>query len=258
MSSRSRSERIYVVKDGERIGPYTADELLDRVDDGEISYEDFCLRQGDPRHVPVREVLDWDDGQWREAGWDFDDGEEEEEDEDQDDDEGSESAGQRWPEPKVRSVAKAAAQRALPDDPNARLYHGHPALLSFPKSLLLAVLAIVQGLVLWDQNGWFLFGGLLVALFAFGFILVERSMREYLITPKRVEIVHGLLAKNSNEMRIEDIRAINVKKPGILGLLGIGDVEFASAGSDSEEVVFSRAARPEAIKDLVRRLQDRA
>ena len=255
MSSRSRSERIYVIKDGERIGPYTSDELLDRVDDGEIFYEDFCLRQGDSRHVPVREVLDWDDDQWREAGWDPDDGDEDEE-EDQEYDEQSESAGPRWPEPTARPAAKAGAQRALPDDPNARLYHGHPALLSFPKSLLLAVLAIVQGLVLWDRNGWFLFGGLLVALFAFGFILVERSMREYLITPKRVEIVHGLLAKNSNEVRIEDIRAINVKKPGILGLLGIGDVEFASAGSDSEEVVFSRAARPEAIKDLVRRLQD--
>jgi hypothetical protein len=250
----SRSEKIFVVKDGDRIGPYTVDELLERVDNGEILYEDFCLRQGDSRHVPVREVLDWNDDDWREAGWDesYDD----EFEEDEDDEIEAEGKAGSWPEPAARP-APAESSRHPIDDPATRLYAGHPALLSFPKSLLLSAVAIGQGIVLWNSNGWFLFGGLLVALTAFGYILVERSMREYIITPKRVEIIHGFLAKNSQEVRIDDIRAINVKKPGLLGLLGIGDVEFASAGSDTVEVVFAKAARPEAIKGLVRRLQDR-
>ena len=252
-----RPEKIFVVKDGERIGPYTVDELLDRVDGGEILYEDFCLRQGDSRHVPVREVLDWDDDDWREAGWE--DNHEERADFDGDEDEGNEADSAdspSWPEPATRPQRDESRRNPI-DDPSTRLYAGHPALLSFPKSLLLAALAIGQGIVLWDSNGWFLFGGLLVALTAFGYILFERSMREYIITPKRVEIIHGFLAKNSHEVRIDDIRAINVKKPGLLGLLGVGDVEFASAGGDDVEVVFSQAARPEAIKGLVRRLQDR-
>ena len=254
----ARTEKIFVVKDGGRIGPYSVDELLDRVDNGEILYEDFCLRQGDSRHVPVREVLDWDDDDWREAGWEEDsDDEEEFIDDDDDEDEADEpDEASCWPEPAARSSDESSVRHPI-DDPNTRLYAGHPALLSFPKSLLLAALAIGQGIVLWDSNGWFLFGGLLVALTASGYILVERSMREYIITPKRVEIIHGFLAKNSHEVRIDDIRAINVKKPGLLGLLGVGDVEFASAGSDTVEVVFSRAARPEEIKGLVRRLQDR-
>lgn len=243
-----RSERIYVVKDGERIGPYNVDELLKRVDRGEILYEDFCLRQGDSQHVPVREVLDWDDADWREAGWQDDE-------EDTEDEDGNVQAPKSWPEPRPR--ATAAPDRPDINDPASRLYVGHPSLLSFPKSLLLALTGIGLGLVLWDRNGWFLFGGLVLALLVFAYILFERSMRQYLITPKRVEIVHGFIAKNSNEVRIDDIRAINVKKPGFSGLIGIGSVEFASAGGDDIEVIFTQVSRPDAIKDLVRRLQDR-
>ncbi len=246
-----RPERIYVVKDGERIGPYNVDELLERVDRGEILYEDFCLRQGDSQHVPVREVLDWDDADWRAAGWQA---EEEAEDIEEDEDDEREEP-ESWPEPGPR--ATAASGRPDINDPSSRLYVGHPSLLSFPKSLLLAVFGLGVGLLLWDRNGWFLFGGLVLALLVFAYILFERSMRQYLITPKRVEIVYGFIAKNSNEVRIDDIRAINVKKPGFIGLLGIGSVEFASAGGDEIEVVFTQVSRPDAIKDLVRRLQDR-
>lgn len=246
-----RSERIYVVKDGERIGPYTTDELLERVDRGEILYEDFCLRQGDSQHVPVREVLDWDDADWRAAGWQENEDEDADEEDDDEDDDESES----WPGPGPRAMP--ASGRPDINDPASRLYVGHPSLFSFPKSLSLAIAGLGLGLVLWDRNGWFLFGGLVLALLVFAYILFERSMRKYLITPKRVEIVHGFIAKNSNEVRIDDIRAINVKKPGFIGLLGIGSVEFASAGGDDIEVIFTQVSRPDAIKDLVRRLQDR-
>jgi len=251
-----RSERIYVVKDGERIGPYNVDELLARVDRGEILYEDFCLRQGDSQHVPVREVLDWDDADWREAGWQAQaEGQTGADDDDADADGGENEESEAWPAPGPR--ANSPIGRPDINDPSARLYVGHPALLSFPKSLLLAFTGIGVGLILWERNGWFLFGGLILALLVFAYILFERSMRQYLITPKRVEIVHGFIAKNSNEVRIDDIRAINVKKPGFIGLLGIGSVEFASAGGDEIEVVFTQVSRPNAIKDLVRRLQDR-
>ncbi|CAN5196335.1 hypothetical protein BH23VER1_BH23VER1_09590 [soil metagenome] len=59
-------------------------------------------------------------------------------------------------------------------------------------------------------------------------------------------------------MRICDIRAINVRQRGLLGLLGVGTVEFASAGSDAIEVAFSNVRRPHRIKALVRQLQDNA
>ncbi len=69
---------------------------------------------------------------------------------------------------------------------------------------------------------------------------LHRYASLYLITDRRVELVNGLIAKSSREIRIQDIRAINVSRQGILGLFGIGTVEFASAGSDGVEVAFDK------------------
>jgi hypothetical protein len=136
------------------------------------------------------------------------------------------------------------------------LYRGHPAWLSYWKSLLFSVLVLVAGMVMWEVSGWVLFGGLVVTLAAYGYAMMERSMREYLVTPKRVEVVHGLISKSSEEVRVCDIRAINVRKTGLKGLLGIGSVEFASAGSDGGDVVFEDVMGAHRLKERVRQLQD--
>ena len=81
-------------------------------------------------------------------------------------------------------------------------------------------------------------------------------MRQYLISRKRVEIIYGLLIKSSHEVRISDIRTINVKANGLKGLMGVGNVEFASAGSGGMEVEFRGVRRPHQIKELVRAIQD--
>mgnify|MGYP001283869533 CR=1 FL=1 len=87
-------------------------------------------------------------------------------------------------------------------------------------------------------------------------ILLQRSLRLYLITPRRIEVVKGFIAKSSNEVRIEDVRAINVHTPGLAGLLGVGTVEFASAGGSEIDVEFKQVYAAHRIKSLVRRLQD--
>jgi len=66
----------------------------------------------------------------------------------------------------------------------------------------------------------------------------------------------GLFAKSSTEIRIKDIRSINVKKSGLLGLLGVGDVEFSSAASDKAEIVFSSISSATEVRDLVRNYQE--
>ena len=58
-----------------------------------------------------------------------------------------------------------------------------------------------------------------------------------MVTPKRVELVWGLLTKSSNEVRIEDIRTINVRRKGFSGLLGIGTIEFSSTGDKIDTVI---------------------
>lgn len=250
---------IYVLKDGARIGPFEVDDLLELVESGEISYDDVCLRAGSVECERVRQVLDWEDDEAPPAKRErrADSPEEAEEDWDEDDDQVVAEDGTEECAPAGELPGPPRRGPALPPrDPGAILYAGHPSVLSFPKTLLLIAAAIGAGIVLRENSGWWLFAGLIVALFGVSWILLERSMKLYLITPKRVEVVTGFIAKSSHEVRIEDIRAINVHRPGIAGLIGVGTVEFASAGGADIDVAFSDVYAAYRIKVLVRRLQD--
>ncbi len=96
---------------------------------------------------------------------------------------------------------------------------------------------------------------LLVALLTFGFVGLQRRKRRYSITNRRVIVETGLVVRDSNEIRIQDIRSINVTKSAVVGLLGIGNVEFSSAATDDADVVFFGVAGADKVRDLVRKLQ---
>lgn len=274
-SGDAPEDAVYVLKDGARLGPFTEDELLEMIEEGTLQYEDVCLRAGRIETERIHQVLDWEEDRDFEIGpaasssslppekeptdleedWDEDDDEEEwepaaealSENEEEFSDSGSAD------EPIARPRRQPAAP---PRNPNLILYAGHPSVLSFPKSLLLIAIGIGGGLYGRTHHPGWLLAGLVFALFGVSWVLLQRSMRLYLITPRRVEIVTGLIAKNSNEVRIEDIRTINVLTPGLRGLLGVGTVEFASAGGSSVEVAFAEVHAAHRIKGLVRRLQD--
>ena len=86
-------------------------------------------------------------------------------------------------------------------------------------------------------------------------IAARRESQRYCVTAKRVILEIGLLAKSSNEIRVQDIRSINVRKRGIGGLFGVGNVEFSSAATDDADVIFFMVAGADAVRDLVRKLQ---
>lgn len=238
------SDRIFVLKDGRRVGPLTLDDLLDAVESGEVKIDDPCLRGDANECERVRDVLDWD----RESApiktepLEEEGAEPDDDAEDWTEDEADEEPDNSPPPP--------------PSDPGAILYAGHPSFLSYPKVLVLIAAALIGGIWFRDTSNWYFFGGLVTALFGVSWVLLERSMHLYLITPRRVEIITGLIAKSSNEVRIEDIRTINVVKKGLPGLLGVGNVEFASSGGGSVEVSFQDVWAANRIKGLVRRLQD--
>jgi len=96
---------------------------------------------------------------------------------------------------------------------------------------------------------------LLPLLWVFTSVTLQRFKRFYRITNQRAEMEIGLIVKNSNEIRIQDIRSINVSKSGIGGWLGVGTIEFSSAASDDAEVVFFKVANADSIRDSVRKLQ---
>lgn len=266
---------VYVLKDGARLGPYTIDDLLELIDEGTLRYEDVCLREGEIACERLRDVLDWDGDDDPEIGKekaevekeipesedeaeeDEDDEDEEYEEDDEDDEEEEADADFEFDEEEPLPPARPIRRRpSLPKNPNLILYAGHPSVLSFPKTLAVILFAIGGAIYGRQFSSWWLFGGLLAALFGVSWILLQRSMQLYLVTPRRVELIKGLIAKNSNEVRIEDIRTINVRTPGVRGLLGVGTVEFASAGGGAVEVTFADVQSAHRIKGLVRRIQD--
>lgn len=96
-------------------------------------------------------------------------------------------------------------------------------------------------------------GALAVILFLWMYI--DRSRRKYLVTDHRVSVEFGILSKNSKEMRLEDIRSINLTTTGLSGLIGIGRVEFSSSSMDEDDVVFWNTPGAARIRDLVRAQQ---
>jgi len=237
-------ERFFVLRDGTSLGPFGIEDLLEALETGEVDYGDLCLREGGGPPEPLSDVLDWEDGPGGGRGeasggiaWDEDE-EEDEEDGADEDDPGAGGARRR----------RAAQREPL-------LFRGHPSVLTFPFALL--SLAGGLGGALW-AHAWdvrlsiALFA---IAVFALGYLVLMRYLREYFITSRRVETVSGLVARSSKEVRIADIRAINVTCRGFSGLLGIGTVDFFTTG-DRPEVVFLDAWAAARIKRLVRDLQD--
>lgn len=86
-------------------------------------------------------------------------------------------------------------------------------------------------------------------------LLLKRKTR-YEVWPNKIVTTHGRLSKNSQEIRIRDIRGVNVRFSGFAGVFGIGDVGFDTAGGHGEEIVFRGISAAKHVKELVNRLQD--
>jgi len=98
-------------------------------------------------------------------------------------------------------------------------------------------------------------GLVVLALLLIGWIQLDRSRRRYAVTNKRVSVEYGIINRTSQEIRIQDIRSINLHKSGFAGLLGIGRVEFSSAATDDADVIFWNTPDAQKVRDLVRSLQ---
>lgn len=145
-----------------------------------------------------------------------------------------------------------------PSRPRERqLYRGRPAILAYAKSLIL-IIVLTAGIIFASDRLPPPWTGIALTLMALilSILSLHRYTSLYLVTNRRVELVEGLVARSSREVRISDIRAINVSRKGLLGLLGIGTVEFASAGSDDVEVTFKNICSASGVKHLVRNLQE--
>lgn len=135
------------------------------------------------------------------------------------------------------------------------LYHGNPSWLSYSKALFLAVLLAVSGALAVPFGLRYAALGFLCSSSVVLCVGIARFSRDYFVTEDRVELLWGLIGRSSKEVRIRDIRSIDVRESWIAGLLGLGSVDFSSSANAGIEVAFDHVRKAHRIKELVRRLQ---
>jgi membrane protein YdbS with pleckstrin-like domain len=213
----------YVRRNGEKLGPFEDAQLLSSLQQGMFSYDDLALRDGWTDWKPLRTLF----------------------------------APPGTAPPVTRPAAETASTSA-----EQLMWSGRPSHWNFLFSWLLAFLFVGAGAFC----VWIYFNGgtnpLLLVPGAIGilillYIYISRARQRYIVTNRKVEIQTGLVVKSSNEIRVKDIRSINVTKHGFAGFIGIGSVEFSSAATDRAEVIFVNIAHADRVRDLVTDLQEK-
>jgi hypothetical protein len=141
--------------------------------------------------------------------------------------------------------------------PSAEVFHGHPSWFAYTRWLVVAFLFAALGAAGLTLD-WRLMaaGGLAASLTLCG-VIIARQQRDYVITAERIEHEWGIWGRSSKEVRIRDVRSIDVDASGVLGVLGIGTLNVSSAGSEDIEVQFKHIRGAHKVKELIRQLQQR-
>lgn len=255
-------DRFYIWEDEERHGPYTEGQIERMLEDRIVTFSHECENAETGETMPLDELFEIvPEGELKNQSTADDEGEADagEGEYEYEDEEGEAEDGEvaweeeEWEESEEEEYEGEEDDASPP--PNAILFHGHPTYLRYTGLLVLAALGVAFGLWMGPNSLWYFIGGFGLAVLILIGIVIDRSTRVYIVTPKRVEVIWGLFAKSSNEVRIEDIRTINIRKEGFAGWLGVGTVEFSSTG-DGIDVAFSELWAARSIKVLVRELQD--
>ena len=152
------------------------------------------------------------------------------------------------PPAKAASAAPVTAKSTATGD--QIIWEGRATLWKYAGSIILSVIVTVLLAV-------FTMGiGVVLAPIWWLAIYISRKNRKYTVTRKRIVVESGIFVKSSNEIRIKDVRSINVTKTGIAGLFGIGTVDFFSAASGDAEVRFQSIPKAKDLKEMVNALQE--
>ena len=202
------------------MGPFEDAQLLSSLQQGIFSYDDLALRDGWTDWKPLRTLF--------------------------------------APPPALSKTAPAPAAAPVAEE---RIWVGRSSHWNFFLAWLFALLLLGLGafcLFLYFTSGgqpW-LFAPGVAGILILIYIGFKRARQLYIVTNRKVEVQTGLVVKDSNEIRVKDIRSINVTKHGLAGFIGIGSVEFSSAATDRAEVIFLNIAGANRVRDLVTNLQE--
>jgi uncharacterized membrane protein YdbT with pleckstrin-like domain len=145
----------------------------------------------------------------------------------------------------------------VPDPGEQVFFHGHPSWLSMldfhVKAVLAAVLAgVIAGVASRLASNHIVVGWVILAVLAViglavlvGFL--RRQATTYTITSERLTVQLGLLSRELHETRLDRVQNVASRQSLIERLLGIGTVDFDTAGGAGYDFAFRGVDDPEAI-----------
>ncbi len=142
-------------------------------------------------------------------------------------------------------------------------FHGHPSWRSmvafYIRGLLAAIAAgVIAGLVTRIANGgvravWVTAAVLVIFVIVLVWGLIRRISTTYSITNRRLTIRSGLLSREMHETRLERVQNVNSRQRVLERILGVGTVDFDTAGSAEYDFSFRGVADPGQIVRTVDR-----
>jgi uncharacterized membrane protein YdbT with pleckstrin-like domain len=104
------------------------------------------------------------------------------------------------------------------------------------------------------RRSWWIFAGHL----SLGWLLVpvavavwQRASLVVRVYTDRVVVEKGILSKDINEIFIDDIRTLRVRRSFLQRILGIGDAMIATAGNPTYEIAVTGLPNPTMLRDLI-------
>ena len=256
---------VFIVRrGGVEDGPYTADEVLAALEEGDLSPHDWGRLASQPHAQMLSELFDQD-------GWD--------EEEPRLPAEASPS-GRGEPSPKTThssvppdfsSPQRAEISQDVDDedvddgdvddedvDDGDVEYRAAPSLLGYGWPLVVVGLVLTAGYWLGQFGVRWVTGSLGVAFILVVRLLWHRAAREYVVTAEAVEATVGLVAKSSRRVWLRDLSSIRLHRPWPMRWLGVGTVVFSSGDAyPGGDVIFERVGRVNRLVAVVRARQQR-
>ena len=133
------------------------------------------------------------------------------------------------------------------------LWAAHPSIFYFSSRLLACVFLLVVGIVFTPCFGFYFVASAIVIAFV---VVLQVKRTTFTLTNRRVKSVRGVLTRRECEVSLKDIRSLNLSSGFFEGLVGIGTIEVASAGTGGIEVTFFGVSSANKIRDMIRREKD--
>lgn len=138
------------------------------------------------------------------------------------------------------------------------LFSGHPSLRAAPGFILKALLiAAVVGAIcaLIDSTGTGVGAGVVLFAIILGVGFLMRIATTYTITNHRLHIKRGIIARKTQEARLERVQNVNTDQGVLDRILQVGTVDFDTAGTTDSDFSFRGVAQPEKVVSAVDRAQ---